>query len=369
MNLYTKAADFMRRFGMLILCFFLGMFGVHKFVEKKPAMGILYLFTLGLCGFGWLFDCVRYLVQGLSTSSDLDPTNESSSFDTAVPSASVGHAVKTVFLWILAASLCVSGLGGLASGSILAGLALIALGVLLLPINTWQALLGTFLKKGLKGAVAAVLVVLFVIGASTDSTPPSAVNPVASPVTTTAVQTNTPSVTTTVKPTTSTATNPTTVTTVTQTTTKKTADVVVITTTTSTVTTTTVTTTIHIHTFADATCILPQTCAECGAEQGEPLGHSWQGATCTSPETCSACGETGGSAIGHSYADGSCINCGSEDPEYTSHSYVLNTKTKKFHYPSCRDVDKIKDENRQDYTGTRDELLSWDYDPCGHCNP
>ena len=49
--------------------------------------------------------------------------------------------------------------------------------------------------------------------------------------------------------------------------------------------------------------------------------------------------------------------------------YVLNLHTMKFHYPSCRDVAKIADENRHDYTGTRETLLKYGYDSCGHCNP
>lgn len=38
--------------------FFLGYFGVHKFLDKKYAMGILYLFTFGLFGIGWLIDVI-----------------------------------------------------------------------------------------------------------------------------------------------------------------------------------------------------------------------------------------------------------------------------------------------------------------------
>ena len=49
--------------------------------------------------------------------------------------------------------------------------------------------------------------------------------------------------------------------------------------------------------------------------------------------------------------------------------YVLNTNTKKFHYPSCSDVENIKQKNRQDYTGTRDEVIGMGYQSCGHCNP
>ena len=50
-------------------------------------------------------------------------------------------------------------------------------------------------------------------------------------------------------------------------------------------------------------------------------------------------------------------------------SYVVNTSTGKFHIPSCRDVNKIKQENYWAYEGTRDDLIAQGYSPCGHCNP
>ena len=37
--------------------------------------------------------------------------------------------------------------------------------------------------------------------------------------------------------------------------------------------------------------------------------------------------------------------------------YVLNTNTKKFHYPYCSSVPTIKQKNRKDFTGSRDELI------------
>ena len=49
--------------------------------------------------------------------------------------------------------------------------------------------------------------------------------------------------------------------------------------------------------------------------------------------------------------------------------YVANMNTKKFHYPSCSSVRQIKAENRWDYTGTREELISMGYEPCRKCNP
>lgn len=40
----------------LLLCFFLGLLGAHKFYEGKIGMGILYIFTCGLFGIGTLID-------------------------------------------------------------------------------------------------------------------------------------------------------------------------------------------------------------------------------------------------------------------------------------------------------------------------
>ena len=49
--------------------------------------------------------------------------------------------------------------------------------------------------------------------------------------------------------------------------------------------------------------------------------------------------------------------------------YVLNTGSHKFHLPECSSVSSIKDENRKDYTGSRDELIAEGYTPCGSCKP
>lgn len=47
------------------ICLFLGMFGVHKFLDGKIGMGFLYLFTMGLFGIGWLVDCVLLFLDAL----------------------------------------------------------------------------------------------------------------------------------------------------------------------------------------------------------------------------------------------------------------------------------------------------------------
>ncbi len=45
------------------LCLFLGYLGAHKFYEGKTGTGILYLFTVGLFGIGWIIDCIILLLK------------------------------------------------------------------------------------------------------------------------------------------------------------------------------------------------------------------------------------------------------------------------------------------------------------------
>ena len=49
--------------------------------------------------------------------------------------------------------------------------------------------------------------------------------------------------------------------------------------------------------------------------------------------------------------------------------YVLNTSSHKFHLPDCQGAATIKEENRQDYTGSRDLLIESGFEPCKICNP
>ena len=51
--------------------------------------------------------------------------------------------------------------------------------------------------------------------------------------------------------------------------------------------------------------------------------------------------------------------------------YVVNENksSRRFHDPSCPSADDIKEENRRDYYGTRDELIDQGYVPCKKCHP
>lgn len=70
------------------------------------------------------------------------------------------------------------------------------------------------------------------------------------------------------------------------------------------------------------------------------------------------------------YATGESWLEGTVSPsENVSSHYVLNTSSKKFHLPECSGARDIKESNRQDYQGNRNQLLEQGYTPCGLCHP
>lgn len=50
-------------------------------------------------------------------------------------------------------------------------------------------------------------------------------------------------------------------------------------------------------------------------------------------------------------------------------TYVLNTKSRKFHRENCKGIAHMADQNKQTYTGKRADLIRRGYTPCGICNP
>ena len=46
-----------------LLCLLLGFVGAHKFYEGKAGMGVLYILTMGLFGFGWFIDLIVILTK------------------------------------------------------------------------------------------------------------------------------------------------------------------------------------------------------------------------------------------------------------------------------------------------------------------
>ena len=58
-----------------------------------------------------------------------------------------------------------------------------------------------------------------------------------------------------------------------------------------------------------------------------------------------------------------------DDSNSTEASYILNTNTKKFHYPNCSSVDQMSDKNKKEVTSSREEIIQQGYSPCGRCKP
>ena len=61
----------------------------------------------------------------------------------------------------------------------------------------------------------------------------------------------------------------------------------------------------------------------------------------------------------------------SSNSTQTSVNYIANKSksSKKFHYPSCSSVSKMKEKNKLYFSGSRDELIQMGYTPCKICKP
>lgn len=57
------------------------------------------------------------------------------------------------------------------------------------------------------------------------------------------------------------------------------------------------------------------------------------------------------------------------DSAETSQNYILNTNTKKFHYLHCSSVNKMKEANKAEFSGAREDVIASGYEPCGRCDP
>ncbi len=57
------------------------------------------------------------------------------------------------------------------------------------------------------------------------------------------------------------------------------------------------------------------------------------------------------------------------DSEKNEATYILNTNSKKFHYPDCSSVGRMSEKNKKEFNGNRSELISNGYEPCKNCNP
>lgn len=73
-----------------------------------------------------------------------------------------------------------------------------------------------------------------------------------------------------------------------------------------------------------------------------------------------------GSGNSHGESSGQHTGTGSSRDTPIADTYIGNTKTKKFHLPSCS---YLPDQNHQTSFDSRDDAIAAGYTPCGHCKP
>ncbi|MCR5370505.1 MAG: MBL fold metallo-hydrolase [Clostridium sp.] len=80
-------------------------------------------------------------------------------------------------------------------------------------------------------------------------------------------------------------------------------------------------------------------------------------------------GETGYITIGAEGGYGTAAGTRGMPAADSGITYILNTRSMKFHYPNCPSVAKMKEKNRAETDKTREEVMAQGYSPCGNCKP
>lgn len=68
---YNEVCSSHSKWVAFVLCLLLGGIGVHRFYVGKIGTGILYIFTGGLFGIGWLVDFIMILCGSFTDKSGL----------------------------------------------------------------------------------------------------------------------------------------------------------------------------------------------------------------------------------------------------------------------------------------------------------
>ena len=63
-----NVGGYMNRVGLALICFFFGVFGIHRFVVGKIGTGLIWLFTGGVFGIGALVDFIMILCGTFTNS-------------------------------------------------------------------------------------------------------------------------------------------------------------------------------------------------------------------------------------------------------------------------------------------------------------
>ena len=160
-----------------IICLVFGYLGVHKFMEKKNGMGILYLFTMGLFGFGWIYDCIKYLIIAIKSTNTGEKIIEEQSesiakTNTLYPPVESplknNFSVKKVLLWGLTVFLA---LIALAFFPHISGIIALAAAAIVIPIEKWQDQITRFIKGKTKTIIVAAMTVVAFFAIPTADSP------------------------------------------------------------------------------------------------------------------------------------------------------------------------------------------------------
>lgn len=78
----------------------------------------------------------------------------------------------------------------------------------------------------------------------------------------------------------------------------------------------------------------------------------------------------GGESAGDNVGDNGGENVGDSDNNGESSTYyILNTNSKKIHYPDCDSVGRMSEKNKEEYSGSISDKIAEGYTTCGTCNP